>query len=219
MPEHLTDEISKIIRAVASSEQLILGQNVRRLELEVARKYGREAAVACASGTAALVLVLIALGVGEADEVIVETPKAWAWADAVWFTGALPVFVAAGTRGPGASSPRTRAVIVSGTADAESRPAQAPPVIRVVGLADATARPHPDEMLVLTSDEGAVAGIGECALIVADGELAARCRRLRNHGQDGVTRFLHHDAGFNARMDEITAAFLLPRIEETAGAR
>ena len=40
-------------------------------------------------------------------------------------------------------------------------------------------------------------------------ELARTCRMLRNHGQDLTTRFLYHRVGFNCRMDETVAGFLL----------
>ena len=35
---------------------------------------------------------------------------------------------------------------------------------------------------------------------------------LRNHGQDGVHRFLHHEIGYNSRFDEVIAAFQLHRL-------
>jgi dTDP-4-amino-4,6-dideoxygalactose transaminase len=35
---------------------------------------------------------------------------------------------------------------------------------------------------------------------------------LRNHGQDGRTRFVHHTVGMNSRFDEITADYLLHRL-------
>jgi dTDP-4-amino-4,6-dideoxygalactose transaminase len=38
-------------------------------------------------------------------------------------------------------------------------------------------------------------------------------RLLRNHGQDGRTRFLHHEVGYNSRFDEILAAFQIHRLD------
>lgn len=35
---------------------------------------------------------------------------------------------------------------------------------------------------------------------------------LRNHGQDGKHRFLHHRIGWNSRFDEVQAAFQLHRL-------
>jgi dTDP-4-amino-4,6-dideoxygalactose transaminase len=48
-------------------------------------------------------------------------------------------------------------------------------------------------------------------ILTDDEEIARLCRMLRNHGQDGVNRFLHHVVGFNARMDEIVAGYLYHR--------
>lgn len=58
-----------------------------------------------------------------------------------------------------------------------------------------------------------VGGIGDAGMIVTDDpELGREVRMLRNHGQSLTTRFLHHKVGFNSRMDEITAGFLLRRL-------
>lgn len=61
-------------------------------------------------------------------------------------------------------------------------------------------------------------GIGEAGVIVTGDEtLARRCRMLRNHGQDGITRFRHHLLGFNSRMDEVTASYLSGRLPALPG--
>lgn len=55
-------------------------------------------------------------------------------------------------------------------------------------------------------------GIGDAGVIVTDSEdIATRCRWLRNHGQDGKHRFVHHLLGLNSRMDEHAARYLLHR--------
>ncbi len=52
-------------------------------------------------------------------------------------------------------------------------------------------------------------GIGDGGAVVsADRALADTVRMLRNHGQDGKTRFTHHLLGFNSRLDEINARWL-----------
>jgi len=45
-------------------------------------------------------------------------------------------------------------------------------------------------------------------LVTDDEAIADRCRRLRNHGQDAARRFVYLELGWNARMDEIAAAYL-----------
>ena len=60
----------------------------------------------------------------------------------------------------------------------------------------------------------ALGAIGEGGMILTDDDhLAARCRSLRNHGQDGPMRGVHQLLGQNSRMDEILAGFLLLRYE------
>jgi dTDP-4-amino-4,6-dideoxygalactose transaminase len=54
---------------------------------------------------------------------------------------------------------------------------------------------------------------GEGGVIVTDDPvLGQACRMLRNHGQEGTSRFLHHQIGYNSRFDEILAAFQLYRL-------
>jgi dTDP-4-amino-4,6-dideoxygalactose transaminase len=54
---------------------------------------------------------------------------------------------------------------------------------------------------------------GEGGVVLSDDpELATAVRMLRNHGQDGKTRFLHHRVGRNSRFDEVIAAFQLHRL-------
>ena len=43
------------------------------------------------------------------------------------------------------------------------------------------------------------------AVVTDDPETARRVRMLRNHGQDGIQRFVHHCSGYNSRFDEVMA--------------
>jgi len=73
------------------------------------------------------------------------------------------------------------------------------------------------DLMALVVDLGpdsSLCGIGAAAVILTeDATLADRVRMLRNHGQDGRVRFTHHVVGFNSRMDEIVAGFLLKRLK------
>jgi dTDP-4-amino-4,6-dideoxygalactose transaminase len=55
-----------------------------------------------------------------------------------------------------------------------------------------------------TAGEGGV-------VVTGDAELGRAVRMLRNHGQDGRTRFVHHRIGYNSRFDEVLAAFQIHR--------
>jgi perosamine synthetase len=69
------------------------GSYVTLFEQKLAETLAAHHAVACASGTAALHLALLALGIGPGDEVILPALTFIAPANAVRYTGAMPVFV------------------------------------------------------------------------------------------------------------------------------
>ena len=67
--ETLRAELDAAIARVLDSQRFILGPEVEALESELAALCGAREAVACASGSDALLLCLMALGVGAGDEV------------------------------------------------------------------------------------------------------------------------------------------------------
>ena len=69
------------------------GRFISEFETAFARYTGAKYAVTVSNGTAALHLALIALGIGPGDEVIVPTLTYISSANAIAYTGALPVFV------------------------------------------------------------------------------------------------------------------------------
>src|SRR5436305_322374 len=69
--EPLRQEILAAIEGVCTSGQYILGPEVARLEDRLAAYCGAKHALACASGSDALLLALMAYGIGPGDEVIV----------------------------------------------------------------------------------------------------------------------------------------------------
>ena len=97
-------EEEAVVRAVRSGWVAPLGPEVDAFEREVADFVGASHAVALSSGTAALHLGLKSLGVGAGDSVITSTMTFVATANAIAYTGALPVFVDSledGTPDPG----------------------------------------------------------------------------------------------------------------------
>jgi dTDP-4-amino-4,6-dideoxygalactose transaminase len=161
-----------------------------------------EHAVAVANGSVALDLAVLALGVGPGDEVITTPLTFVATANAVLRTGAIPVFADIGddrcldpASVARAVTPRTKAVITvdySGLpSDVEALKAALPRPLPVIAdgahslgasqggrpagsLADITTLSfHPVKQI--TTGEG-----GAC--LTADGVIADRIRRLRNHG-------------------------------------
>ncbi len=89
----IRSEVLAAIEGVMDSQHFILGPEVDCLEKEVANFTGSNFAVACASGSDALLLALMALQVGRDDEVITTPFTFGATAGAIARLGARPVFV------------------------------------------------------------------------------------------------------------------------------
>ena len=233
----LAGELADAYRRVLASGRFILGAELEQFETEFAAYCGARHCVGVSNGLDALHLILRAAGIGPGDEVLVPSNTFVATWLAVSYAGAVPVPVepdpatynitAAGTLA--ALSPRTRGIIAvhlyGQTADMNSlqQVAAAHGLLLIEDAAQAHgARLHgqragslgeaaafsfyPGKNLGALGDGGAV--------VTSNGQLADRVRRLRNYGSD---RKYHHEvAGFNARLDELQAAFLrakLPRLE------
>jgi dTDP-4-amino-4,6-dideoxygalactose transaminase len=223
---------------VLASGRFILGAEVAAFERELASTLGFAAAVGTSSGTDALLALLMAAGVGPGDEVITTPYSFFATVEGIVRLGATPVFadVEAETLNldPDAAvarfGPRTRAVLPVHLFGRAARldalravcSARGVPLIedaaqaigaRGVGAGWGTALSFfPAKNLGGFGDGGAV--------LTNDADLAARLRRLRNHGAS--EKLQHQEVGGNFRLDELQAALLrvkLPRLAAWTSAR
>ncbi|MBB6121217.1 DegT/DnrJ/EryC1/StrS family aminotransferase [Nocardiopsis algeriensis] len=219
-----------------AAQKFILGERTAQLERALRDRLGAADAVACSSGTSALTLVLSAMGIGPGDEVVVPAFGCAPLASTVIACGARPVFADIDphtlTLDPDAAEDavgaRTRALM---PAHIFSMMADMP---RFRALADRYAlRLVEDSALAqggtlagrpagLWGDAGVYSFVqvktfgmpGEGGMVVTgDAELARQVRMLRNHGQDGTRRFVHHRVGHNSRFDEVMATFQLHRLD------
>ena len=90
--EQIGAEVRAAIGRVCASQQFILGQEVRELELRMARYAQCAHGIGVSSGTDALLLGLMALGIGPGDAVITSPFTFFATAGTIARLGARPVF-------------------------------------------------------------------------------------------------------------------------------
>jgi len=220
------DDVKQAVLAVIESGQYILGAQCREFEADLARYVGTRHCVLTNSATAGLWLALRALGVKATDEVLVPSHTAFPTIEAICFVGATPVFVDTDryyTMDPrdaaAKATPRTVGMIpVHLYGQPVDLDAVRESAARLgVWLLEDCAQAHgaewfgkkvggfgraavfsfyPSKNLTVMGDGGAV--------VTDDDEIAARCRRLRDHGR--VNKDLHSEIGFNLRFNEIQAA-------------
>lgn len=89
----IRERIEQRLKAVLDHGRYIGGPEITEFEEQLAARTGAKAAVACASGTAALIIPLLARGIDTGDAVFVPAFTYNATANAVLLTGATPVFV------------------------------------------------------------------------------------------------------------------------------
>jgi len=220
------DEIKAAVMAAIDSRQYILGPECRAFEQEFARYNGAKHAVLTSSATAALWVALAAFGVKSSDEVLVPSHTAFPTVEAICFAGAVPIFVDVDDSytvdvddAAAKVTPRTVGFV---PVHLYGHPAHLPGVLelcaaRSLWLLEDCAQAHgaawqgrkvgssgragvfsfyPSKNLTVMGDGG--------LLVTDDDDVAARCRRLRDHGR--VNKDIHSEIGFNLRFNDIQAA-------------
>jgi dTDP-4-amino-4,6-dideoxygalactose transaminase len=240
----LGEEEAQAAAAAVASGWVAQGPRVAQFEAAFAEAIGVEHAVAVSSCTTALHLALIAAGIGPGDEVVAPSLSFIATMNAARYVGADPVFAdvdpATLNLVPATIEPRltgkTRAVIVADQAGVPAdldaiRALCEPQGVAVIEDAACAAgavyrgRPagataslatfsfHPRKLL--TTGEGGM-------ITTPDADVAARLRRLREHGmsvgaaerhasqQPVIERYL--EVGYNYRMTDVQAAIGLVQL-------
>ena len=225
----LESEWLQAIRAAGNSGAFILGPNVTAFEKEFAERVGAKHAIGCANGTDALVLSLRALDVGPGDEVITVPFTFFASAETATLVGAKVVFadIEADTYNIDPKgiekliTPKTKAIVPVHLYGCPARMDEIMAIARkhklvvVEDCAQAFSATVGDKRVGAIGDAGTfsfyptkVLGCyGDGGMVTTNrDDVAERLRRLRNHGQ--VATYLHNEAGYNSRLDEIQAALL-----------
>ena len=239
----IADELRAAVLRVMDSQQFILGPDVAALEEEIARYTGARHAVACASGSDALLLALMALDIGSGDEVITTPYSFFATAASIARLGARPVFVDI--------EPATYNLDVSKIEAAVTSRTRAVMPVHLYGqcaemdsMMDVSRRHNlpiiEDAAQAIGAEDGArQAGVlgaigcfsfypsknlgaaGDAGMMTTDDDaLADRLRSLRVHGSR--TKYRHDLLGVNSRLDSLQAAVLrvkLPHLDAWSNAR
>jgi dTDP-4-amino-4,6-dideoxygalactose transaminase len=230
------DEIKQAVLAAMDSRQWILGPQCKQFEAELARYVGARHCALTNSATAGLWLALRALGVKAGDEVLVPSHTAFPTIEAICFAEATPVFVDVdafytmdAADAAAKVTPRTVGMI---PVHLYGQPVDIPAVRDLsnrfgMWMLEDCAQAHgaawqskkvgafgraavfsfyPSKNLTVMGDGGAI--------VTDDDEIAARCRRLRDHGR--LNKDVHSEVGFNLRFNDIQAAIgrvLLRRLD------
>jgi dTDP-4-amino-4,6-dideoxygalactose transaminase len=220
------DEIKQAVLAAVESGQYILGPQCTAFETEFAAYNGARHAVLTTSATAALWLLLKAFHARAGDEVLVPAHTAFPTIEAICFAGVTPVFVDVDDTytmdvkdAVAKVTPRTVGCL---PVHLYGHPANLPELQELCAthklwLLEDCAQAHgatwqgqkvgsfgragafsfyPSKNLTVMGDGG--------LLVTEDDEVAARCRRLRDHGRQH--KDLHAELGFNLRFNDIQAA-------------
>jgi UDP-4-amino-4,6-dideoxy-N-acetyl-beta-L-altrosamine transaminase len=240
------------VAAAVKDAFLTGGATLARFEARLAESVGARHAVAVSSGTAALHTAYLAAGVGRGDVVLTSPITFVATANAAVLCGATPQFADTDERGnldpttvAGRPSPRVVVPVhfAGHPAPTAAIAAAAPGALVIedachaLGSVDATSAPigacRDAAMAVFSFHAVKTITTGEGGAIVTnDAQLAARCRRLRDHGlvrdpaaleaADGPWSYEQHEVGLNYRLTDIQAALglvQLDRLDEFVAAR
>jgi perosamine synthetase len=229
------NELRYVTQCIQSNWISSAGRFVREFEEAFAAAVGCRYGVACANGTTALHLALATLGIGPGDEVIIPTFTMIATANAVRYTGAMPVLVDAERETwnldpaelAAKVTPRTRGILLVHT---YGHPADLDPILELAArrglwvVEDAAEahgaryRDRPTGSLgraasfsfyankIITTGEGGM-------VTTNDAEVARLARRLRDHAFSDERHFWHKYLGFNYRMTNLQAAVGLAQTE------
>ncbi len=239
---HLEPDIRARIDRVLEHGQFIMGPEVAELERALSEFAGVKHAVACSSGTDALLMGLMAQGVGPGDAVFTTPFTFIATAEVISLLGATPVFVDVDARTFNLDPEQLEATVARTVDSGALRPRGIIPV-DLFGLPaeyDAIteiARRH--QMFILEDaaqsfgasyhgrrsgslgDLAAVSffpakplgGYGDGgAVLTDDDELAETLVSIRVHGK-GRDKYDNVRIGLNGRIDTLQAAILLAKLE------
>ncbi len=223
------EEIDREILEVCESAQFIGGPKIAALENALSAYTLAAHAIACSSGTDALLLALMALDIGNGDEVITTPFTFIATAEVIAFLGAKSVFVDIEENTYNIDAHKIEAAITKHTKaiipvslygqcadmDAINAIAEKHGICVIEDACQSFGASYKGKKSCNLSAIGCTSffpskplgcyGDGG-AIFTSDDALAQKMRMLLNHGQNA--RYKHRYIGINGRLDAIQAAVL-----------
>lgn len=212
------------------------GPFIRQFEERFSGRIGRKNGIAVSNGSAALDVAVAALGLGNGDEVILPTFTIISCAASIVRAGATPVLVDSDpdtwnldvAQVEKKITARTRAIMV---VHIYGLPVDMTPVLEIANkyrlkVIEDAAEMHGQtyqgkpcgsfgELSVFSFYANKHITTGEGGMILTDdGQLAERCRSLRNLCFIPEKRFVHEELGWNFRMTNMQAALGLAQLEQ-----
>ena len=233
------NELKYVTECVTTNWISSQGSFVRRFEDEFAKLLGVPHALAVSNGTVALHLALAAYGIGPGDEVIVPDLTFAATLNAVVYTGATPVLVDVAEETwnmdpdavAAAITPRTKAIM---PVHLYGQPADMAPILALAKRRGLMVVEDAAEAVGASYRGTPCGAIGDCGtfsffsnklvttgeggmVVFKDDAIAARARRLRDHGMNPQRRYWHDEVGFNYRLTNLQAAIGCAQLEQLQG--
>lgn len=237
----LQPQINQRIASVLAKGNFIMGEEVLRLEAQLAQYVDIEHCISCANGTDALQVALMALDIGPGDIVFTTAFSFFATAEVISLVGATPYFVDIDEQTFNIC-PQS---LSSAIAEAKNQSALSPKAVIAVDLfglpANYSALQKMCSEYGLLLIEDAAQGFGgsmnearACrfgdiattsffpakplgcygdggAIFTKNDSLAERCRSIRLHGK-GKHKYQNVRVGLNSRLDTLQAAILLEKL-------
>ena len=223
------EEIDFEIHDVLDTSSYIMGKKVSLLEDDLEKFTGAKHAIACSSGTDALMLAMMAFDIKAGDEIITTPFTFISTAEAIAFLGATPVFVDIDEKTYNIDTSKIEEKVTSKTKaimpvsifgqmsnmEEINLIAKRHKLKVIEDAAQSFGAMQRDKRSCNSSDIGCTSffpakplgcyGDGG-AIFTNDDEIASKIRIILNHGQ--TKRYVHSHIGVNGRIDTIQAGVL-----------
>ncbi len=229
----LKEQIDAAMMKVSESGCFIDGENVLRLEEQIAEVCGARYGIGVASGTDALVLSLVACGIGPGDEVITTPFTFGATTEAIALVGARAVYIDIDlctfnldvTQIEAHLTPRTRAILIVDLFGQMADRTVLMDVARrhnlrvIMDAAQAIGARQNGQRVAEVADTTTLSfyptknlgAFGDGGMVLTnDADLADHLRSLHAHGQRGYG--YHERIGYCSRLDTMQAVILMAKL-------